>query len=156
MLFTITDGSSARRCPMQGPCSCPWCAKMAKINRNEFMFKFKWIGSSGIGIKETGNIHVDFRWTCESKGVLSANSLPHHCCRQIGARGPRLSLIWAPQSQPVSAAAAGVYRFILTPWLSPHPLYRLQKWSHPLTTPQGFDLTDGGFQCTSRHTLPRQ
>lgn len=135
--------SWARRCPLHGPNFCPWCAKRAKIDRNECMFKFKWLSSSRIGINQAGlwmwgSFNVDILWKCENKGVLSANSLPHHCCCERGARVPWLSLIWALQLQPISAAAAGVHHFSLTPWLWPPPLYLLQNWSHPLTTPQGF------------------
>lgn len=77
---------------------------------------------------------------CGNKGVWSANSLPRHCCCERGARVSWLSLIWALQSQPISAVAAGVHHFSLTPWqwLWPPPFCRLQNWSHPLTTPQGF------------------
>lgn len=75
------------------------------------------------------------RSECKNKGVLSTNSLLRHCCCERGVSISWLSWIGAPQSEPISAAAA---HFGLTPWLWPPSLHHLQNWSHPLTTPQGF------------------
>lgn len=82
----------------------------------------------------------------------SANSLPRHCCRERDVRASWLSLIWGPQLQPISAAAAGVHHFSLTPWLRlwPPPLVELIA---SLDNASGLHLTDGAFHYTSHHTF---
>lgn len=119
------------------PALCVWSAK--KGQKLIILFKFTWPCSSGIGINQAGlcmwgSFSVDVLLKCGNKGVLSVNSLPRCRCCERGASTSWLSLIWAPQSQPISAATAGVHHFSL--W--PPPLRRLQSWSHPLTTPRGF------------------